>query len=132
MLGAPSRSWARTSRSTKVRVTTEEEPRSLRETHSASCYVTCFLCTADHHEGWDAYKPVTPEDPTKLMRGPNQWPATPATFRPVMEDWVEKMKVLGHALMEATALGLGMDLKGEEWAKLKESVGDSFWCVAEW
>ena len=39
------------------------------------------------------------------------------------------MKVIGMALMEATAMGLGLDLEGEEWATLKANVEDSFWCV---
>ena len=39
------------------------------------------------------------------------------------------MKVIGMALMEATALGLGLDLEGKEWATLKANVEDSFWCV---
>ncbi|KAI5475481.1 oxoglutarate/iron-dependent oxygenase [Pseudohyphozyma bogoriensis] len=82
---------------------------------------------ADHHEGWDAYCPVTPEDPTKLLRGPNQWPPTPATFRPIMEDWVEKMKVLGLALLEATAMGLG--LTDEEWNEFKRLTEESFWVM---
>lgn len=103
---------------------------------------------ADHHEvslisSWkgigrrtdtrsqalDFYCPVTPEDPTVLMGGPNQWPSQPPHFRSVMESWVSKMKVLGMALMEATAMGLGMDLEGEEWKGLRENVEDSFWVM---
>ncbi|KAM0754922.1 Clavaminate synthase-like protein [Meredithblackwellia eburnea MCA 4105] len=86
---------------------------------------------ADHHEGWDAYKPLPPtlEDPQKLLHGPNLWPSQPTSFRPTMEQWVEKMKVIGMALMEATAIGLGMDLGGEEWKKLRGSVEDSFWVM---
>lgn len=65
----------------------------------------------------------------KPLHGLNLWPEHPAEFRPTMEAWVDKMQVIGLALMEATAMGLGMDLAGDEWATLKESVRDSFWCV---
>ena len=37
------------------------------------------------------------------------------------------MSKIGMALMKATAMGLGMDLEGEEWKGLKASVEDSFW-----
>lgn len=33
------------------------------------------------------------------------------------------------ALLEATALGLGLDLEGEEWRALKASGEDSFWSL---
>jgi hypothetical protein len=39
------------------------------------------------------------------------------------------MQVIGLALMEATALGLGMDLEGEEWLELKSLVNKSFWVM---
>ncbi|BGP38578.1 hypothetical protein JCM10450v2_002527 [Rhodotorula kratochvilovae] len=89
----------------------------------------------DWHEGWDAYKPLPPslEDPSKLLHGANQWPATPASFRPVLERWIAKMHVLGHALMEATAMALGIDVDGgpesEEWARMKRWVDDPFWVI---
>jgi hypothetical protein len=31
--------------------------------------------------------------------------------------------------MEATAIGLGMDLEGEEWKGLRENVENSFWVM---
>ncbi|GAA5826276.1 hypothetical protein JCM3770_001668 [Rhodotorula araucariae] len=87
----------------------------------------------DWHEGWDAYKPLPPslEDPTKLLHGPNQWPAEPASFRPVLERWVAKMHILGYALMEATAMALGVDVDGEsdEWTRMKQWVEDPFWVM---
>lgn len=39
------------------------------------------------------------------------------------------MKVIGMALMEATAMGLGMDMDGEEWRGFKGLVEDSFWVM---
>ncbi|ORY87439.1 hypothetical protein BCR35DRAFT_289504 [Leucosporidium creatinivorum] len=84
---------------------------------------------ADHHEGLDLYRPVPNEDSTKLLHGPNQWPSSPPTFRSTMETWIEKMQVIGLALMEATAMGLGMDMEGEEWAELKGLVKESFWVM---
>ncbi|BGP14565.1 hypothetical protein JCM10213v2_002514 [Rhodosporidiobolus nylandii] len=83
----------------------------------------------DAHEGWDAYKPVASEDASKLLQGPNRWPSEPASFRPVFERWIQKMHVLGMALMEATAVALGLDLDGEEWLKMKEWVADPFWVM---
>ncbi|KAJ8296038.1 putative 2-oxoglutarate-dependent dioxygenase [Rhodotorula toruloides] len=88
---------------------------------------------ADWHEGWDAYKPLSPseEDATKLLHGPNQWPTHPSSFRPVLERWVEKMHVLGYALTEATALALGIDVEGDsdEWRKMRAWVEDPFWVL---
>lgn len=91
--------------------------------------VTQYL--SDHHEGLDLYRPMRPEeeDPESLLFGPNQWPTQPPDFRAVMEGWIEKCQVVGMALMEATAMGLGMDVQGEEWASLKELVAESFWVM---
>ncbi|GAA6037914.1 hypothetical protein JCM8097_009488 [Rhodosporidiobolus ruineniae] len=88
----------------------------------------------DAHEGWDAYHPVPPEeeDASRLLQGPNLWPEQPGEFRPFFERWVEKMHVLGTALMEATAVGLGIDLEKDEtgeWARLKKWVDDPFWVM---
>ncbi len=33
--------------------------------------------------------------------GCNQWPERPASFKPTMEQWIAKMKVLGMAVMHA-------------------------------
>ncbi|WVQ77994.1 hypothetical protein IAT38_000075 [Cryptococcus sp. DSM 104549] len=91
---------------------------------------------ADHHEGLDLYAPspyppsATPQDPnTPLppLAGPNQWPAQPAVFKPKMEKWIEKMQVLGMAVMHGMADGLGMD-EGE-WAELRGTVDNSFWVM---
>lgn len=45
-----------------------------------------------------------------------------------METWIEKMQVIGRALMQATALGLGIDLESDEWEK-ELKVNDSFWVM---
>lgn len=44
-----------------------------------------------------------------------------------MEAWIAKMQVIGLALMEATAQGLG--LSPAEWAHLRSLVTDSFWVM---
>ncbi|GAA5868408.1 hypothetical protein JCM1840_006982 [Sporobolomyces johnsonii] len=88
---------------------------------------------ADWHEGLDLYRPLPPdqEDPSKLLHGPNQWPENPPSFRPVLERWIEKMHVIGLALMEATAMGLGINVESGaedgEWERLKGMVSSPFW-----
>ncbi|GAA5976006.1 hypothetical protein JCM10908_005354 [Rhodotorula pacifica] len=84
---------------------------------------------SDWHEGWDCYKPFPPEeeDPSKLLRGPNRWPTEPSNFRPLLETHFKKMEVLGHALMEATAMALGIEEGEEDYARLKGWVSDPFW-----
>ncbi|GAA5975604.1 hypothetical protein JCM10908_005214 [Rhodotorula pacifica] len=86
---------------------------------------------ADHQEGWDGYKsfPAEDEDPTKLLHGPNRWPAEPSDFRHLLETHFKKMEILGHALMEATAMALGMQEGDEDYARLKDWVSDPFWYV---
>ncbi|KWU44229.1 Clavaminate synthase-like protein [Rhodotorula sp. JG-1b] len=87
---------------------------------------------SDWHEGWDCYKPFPPEqeDPTKLLHGPNRWPSQPANFRPLLEAHFEKMQLLGHALMEMTAMALGLhesENEDDDYARLKSWVSDPFW-----
>lgn len=82
--------------------------------------------------GWDCYKPFPSEeeDPTKLLHGPNRWPSQPANFRPLLEAHFEKMQLLGHALMEATAMALGLhggENEDDDYARLKSWVSDPFW-----
>ncbi|GAA6003119.1 uncharacterized protein JCM10292_002877 [Rhodotorula paludigena] len=88
---------------------------------------------ADWHEGWDAYKPLPPdeEDANKLLHGPNQWPDEPSSFRPVLERWIEKMHILGFALMAATAMALGIDVDSDagDWQTIKQWVADPFWVM---
>ncbi|KAK6909611.1 hypothetical protein L486_00740 [Kwoniella mangroviensis CBS 10435] len=97
----------------------------------------------DHHEGLDLYAPspytksTQDNDDPKLngigerkfkhLDGPNQWPSQPESFKPKLEQWIEKMKVLGWAVMHAMADGLGMT--SEEWDELGGMVNDSFWVM---
>lgn len=71
----------------------------------------------------------SPADPSKIFGGPNLWPSEPASFKPNIESWIKKNLVIGSALMEATALGLGMDLEGEEWKQMEEMTAESFWVM---
>ncbi|GAA5869021.1 hypothetical protein JCM3774_002450 [Rhodotorula dairenensis] len=84
---------------------------------------------SDWHEGWDCYKPFPPEeeDPSRLLHGPNRWPSEPATFRTLLEAHFEKMQVLGHALMDATAMALGLEPSDDDYARLRGWVSDPFW-----
>jgi len=97
---------------------------------------------ADHHEGLDFYAP-SPYPPThtssvasgngngrgklRPLEGPNLWPEKPERMRGVLEGWVEKMKVLGMAVMRGMADGLGMS-EGE-WEGLRGMVDDTFWVM---
>ncbi|KAK4048216.1 hypothetical protein OIV83_004921 [Microbotryomycetes sp. JL201] len=78
-------------------------------------------------QGYD--RPVDVEDPSKLLHGPNPWPAQPAQFRPKLETWIDKMSTLGKALMRCTAMGLGIYLDSDEWQHLESSVDKSFWVM---
>lgn len=93
-------------------------------TADPSCYVS--RRSADHHEALDLYRPVRPPH-SSLLHGQNQWPLQPPSFRPTMESWIAKMHVIGLALIEATAQGLG--LTADEWAHLRGLVADSFWVM---
>ncbi|WWD19468.1 hypothetical protein CI109_103928 [Kwoniella shandongensis] len=96
---------------------------------------------ADHHEGLDLYapnpyppreQPTTNGDgnegrPLRPLEGPNLWPSKPEQFKPKMEQWIEKMKVLGMAVMRGMADGLGMsEVEGEG---LRACVDESFWVM---
>jgi len=54
--------------------------------------------------------------------GTNQWPAAPATFRPVFEEYIEAMNRLGSQVMGGIALGL--DLPEDHFAPFYD---DPFW-----
>ncbi|KAL7415466.1 Clavaminate synthase-like protein [Mrakia frigida] len=85
----------------------------------------------DHHEGLDLYAsspfPPSTSSPIPPLAGENQWPSNPPTFRAVMEDWIEKMHVLGMAVMEAMSDALKQS--PEEWLKLKSLIDPSFWVM---
>lgn len=78
------------------------------------------------HEGLDFYRPVAEPDKSKPLMGENQWPTIPG-FREKYEAWVDKMKVLGLIVMEAMAMGLGLNNK--QWLELRSMVDDSFWVM---
>lgn len=40
------------------------------------------------------------------IRGENQWPDRPVDFRTQMEQWIEKMRVLGMIVMKAYVVSL--------------------------
>ncbi|KAJ9119590.1 hypothetical protein QFC22_003299 [Naganishia vaughanmartiniae] len=90
---------------------------------------------ADHHEGLDFYAPSPYPDgdnrdttgQLKPLGHVNQWPKKPAQFRPEMEEWIERMRVLGMVVMKAMADGLGMN--HEEWKVLSGMVQDTFWVM---
>lgn len=91
----------------------------------------------DHHEGLDFYAPSpyppssTPLDGNRSqlghLEGENLWPSRPTDFRSTVEVWIEKMKVLGMAIMKCMAAGFGMN--EEEWAQLRSRLSDSFWVM---
>ena len=58
---------------------------------------------ADNHEGLDLYAPVANPDKTKTLWGENQWPPEDVVpgFKQKYEAWINKMKTLGMAVMEA-------------------------------
>ncbi|KAJ9094443.1 hypothetical protein QFC21_005982 [Naganishia friedmannii] len=90
---------------------------------------------ADHHEGLDFYAPSPYPDgesrdetgQLKPLGHANQWPKKPTDFRPEMEEWIAKMKVLGMIVMKAMADGLGME--DDEWEELSRMVQDTFWVM---
>ncbi|WRT70399.1 uncharacterized protein IL334_007397 [Kwoniella shivajii] len=99
---------------------------------------------ADHHEGLDFYapSPYSPRSPStpssstsnsngnprlRPLEGHNQWPIRPEDFQVKLEKWVEKMKILGNAVMHAMADGLGMNQ--DEWEELDGMVDNSFWVM---
>lgn len=94
---------------------------------------------ADHHEGIDFYasnpykslanSSTRPEDRPGLrpLEGENQWPTQMPHMKPRMEQWVDKMKILGLAVMEAMADGLGCTpAEKEDWRGM---IDDSFWVM---
>ncbi|KAL1409326.1 hypothetical protein Q8F55_003308 [Vanrija albida] len=87
---------------------------------------------ADHHEGLDLYaanpyEAVEAGAKPRPLQGDNQYPKTPAGLQPALEAWVDKMHVLGEAVMHAMALGLGMD--EAEWKAFWKLSNKSFWSM---
>eukprot|EP01097_Dermamoeba_algensis_P007698 TRINITY_DN4913_c0_g1_i1.p1 TRINITY_DN4913_c0_g1~~TRINITY_DN4913_c0_g1_i1.p1 ORF type:complete len:320 (-),score=67.16 TRINITY_DN4913_c0_g1_i1:36-995(-) len=80
----------------------------------------------DWHEAIDIYKEVRfleEEKGTKPFLHPNPWPARPAQFKEMFENYVELMKKIGGELMRALALGLNF----EENYFIDNFTSDSFW-----
>jgi isopenicillin N synthase-like dioxygenase len=48
-------------------------------------------------------------------------------MRPILERWIEKMKILGMAVMRAFADGL--EMSDEEWQELRGLIDNSFWVM---
>ena len=77
----------------------------------------------DWHEGLDFYRPVPSVKPPFLpIRGENKWPS--GEFRQVYETYIDKLLVLGRAVMRAIALGLG-----ERDNYFQGLVNESFWVM---
>ncbi len=56
----------------------------------------------------DVAEAVCENDPPWLrLRGPNQWPATVPSMRPVVSAWMAQMQALGQDVLRAIAVGLG-------------------------
>jgi isopenicillin N synthase-like dioxygenase len=77
----------------------------------------------DWHEGLDFYRPVTAtEAPYSPIMGRNKWPL--GEFRAVYEEYIDKLLVLGQAVMRAIAVGLG-----EQEDYFLGMVNKSFWVM---
>jgi len=67
----------------------------------------------DHKEGIYFGAEIPPDDPRVRMglplHGPNRFPTRPAALRDTVLDVMDGMTDLGHRLMGALALGLGLD-----------------------
>ena len=67
----------------------------------------------DLHESFDIALEVPADDPDvlagKVLYGPNQWPEGNAAFRKALDDYHAGMIVLGHHLLHAFALALGLE-----------------------
>ena len=77
----------------------------------------------DWHEGLDLYRPVpATKPPYSPIMGTNKWP--PGEFKEVYEMYIEKLLVLGKAVMSAIALGLG-----EHEDYFEGLINESFWVM---
>ena len=77
----------------------------------------------DWHEGLDLYRPVpATKPPYSPIMGTNKWP--PGEFKEVYEMYIEKLLILGRAVMSAIALGLG-----EHEDYFEGLVNESFWVM---
>jgi isopenicillin N synthase-like dioxygenase len=67
---------------------------------------------ADRKEGLYFGTELGPDDPRVRdgvpLHGPNLFPASPASLRPAVLAWIDAMSALGHRLVRALGLGLGL------------------------
>ncbi|EFP83182.1 hypothetical protein PGT21_007627 [Puccinia graminis f. sp. tritici] len=87
---------------------------------------------SDWHEALDLYAPspfphLPQLEQLKVLAGQNRFPARPADFQPVVENWIRRLSELGLVLMRATAMGLKMSLSETE--QLLDQVRNSFWVL---
>lgn len=70
----------------------------------------------DHKEGIYFGAELAADDPRVVagtpLHGPNLWPDDPAALRPAVTAWLGAMTGLGHALVRAVGIGLGL---GGDW-----------------
>ena len=77
----------------------------------------------DWHEGLDLYRPVTTNGPPyKPVMGENKWPS--GDFQKAYEGYIDKLLVLGNAVMRAIALGLG-----EQEGYFEGLINETFWVM---
>jgi isopenicillin N synthase-like dioxygenase len=71
----------------------------------------------------DFFRPVNQSKPPYATgQGINQWPTKPVHFREVAEAYIDHMESLGRKVIEAIALGLGVDA-----GLLLDRVDKAFW-----
>ena len=104
----------------------------------------------DGKEGLYLGQELGPDDPRVAagwpLHGPNQWPERPEGLRPAVLAWLAEVAALGRDLLQAMALGLGLDggwftrhLTGDplvmlrlfHYPPLPEGAGPERWSVGE-
>ncbi|CAI5931795.1 unnamed protein product [Closterium sp. NIES-64] len=83
----------------------------------------------DMHEAIDLYREHPADHPLVLsgkpLHGPNPWPSRPEHFRPVIEEYVTRMKALGRTVLRGMAMGLHLPLDTFEHGR----ADDPFWVI---
>eukprot|EP01064_Diplonema_japonicum_P020064 TRINITY_DN2909_c0_g1_i6.p1 TRINITY_DN2909_c0_g1~~TRINITY_DN2909_c0_g1_i6.p1 ORF type:complete len:347 (+),score=101.00 TRINITY_DN2909_c0_g1_i6:60-1043(+) len=78
----------------------------------------------DAHEGIDYYKEAPETVTGVLSTHTNQWPDTPANFRPAIETYINHLMVTGDAVM--AAISRGLDVHPDV---IKKWMKDPFWIL---
>lgn len=75
----------------------------------------------------------------KSLQGPNLWPSQPAELRPVYEAYIERVKIVGAALVHAMGVALGLptptssaattSTDAEDTEIFVRNCSDSFWVM---